>query len=104
MRLCRIQGVSCALYPTAGTRSVYFPQRSMNKKGLLGYAGNHNDNVVIALQVETASCIENMEAIASVPGVDMLFLGQNDLCMSMGLYEKYEYPVRPTPARARQHT
>ena len=23
----------------------------------------------------------------------MLFLGQNDLSMSMGLYEKYEYPV-----------
>jgi 4-hydroxy-2-oxoheptanedioate aldolase len=22
----------------------------------------------------------------------MLFLGQNDLCMSMGLYEKYEFP------------
>ena len=22
----------------------------------------------------------------------MLFLGQNDLSMSMGLYEKYEYP------------
>ena len=21
------QGISCALYPTAGTRSVYFPQR-----------------------------------------------------------------------------
>jgi 4-hydroxy-2-oxoheptanedioate aldolase len=27
-----------------------------------------------------------------VPGVDILFLGQNDLCMSMGLYEKYEFP------------
>jgi 4-hydroxy-2-oxoheptanedioate aldolase len=27
-----------------------------------------------------------------VPGVDMLFLGQNDLCMSMGLYEKYKFP------------
>ena len=25
-------------------------------------------------------------------GVDMLFLGQNDLCMSMGLYEKYQFP------------
>src|SRR5216684_4933280 len=25
------QAVSCAKYPTAGTRSVYFPQRSMNK-------------------------------------------------------------------------
>lgn len=86
------QAVSCAQYPTAGTRSVYFPQRSMNKAGLLGYAGNSNKNVIIALQVETASCIENMEEIAAVPGVDILFLGQNDLCMSMGLYEKYEFP------------
>ena len=86
------QAVSCALYPTAGTRSVYFPQRSMNKNGLLGYAGNWNKNVILALQVETASCIENMTEIAAVPGVDILFLGQNDLCMSMGLYEKYEFP------------
>ncbi len=86
------QAVSCTRYPTAGTRSVYFPQRSMNKAGLLGYAGNSNKNVIVALQVETAACIENMAEIAAVPGVDMLFLGQNDLCMSMGLYEKYEFP------------
>jgi 4-hydroxy-2-oxoheptanedioate aldolase len=66
--------VSCCRYPTAGTRSVYFPQRSMNKGGLLGYAGAANDN------------------IAAVKGVDLLFLGQNDLCMSMGLYEKYQFP------------
>ena len=86
------QAVSCCRYPTVGTRSVYFPQRSMNKGGLLGYAGAWNDNAIVALQVETASCIENMEEIAAVPGVDILFLGQNDLCMSMGLYEKYEFP------------
>lgn len=86
------EAVSCARYPTAGTRSVYFPQRSMNKAGLLGYAGNANNNGMVALQVETASCIENIVEIAAVPGVDILFLGQNDLCMSMGLYEKYEFP------------
>src|SRR3954447_18120502 len=86
------QAISCAKYPTAGTRSVYFPQRSMNKQGLLGYAGGANDNVIVALQVETADCIKNIDEIAAVPGVDMLFLGQNDLCMSMGLYEKYEFP------------
>src|ERR1700694_1064187 len=86
------QAVSCARYPTAGTRSVYFPQRSMNRQGLLGYAGGANDNVIIALQVETADCIKNIDEIAAVPGVDLLFLGQNDLCMSMGLYEKYEFP------------
>lgn len=86
------QAVSCARYPMAGTRSVYFPQRSTNKAGLLGYVGNANKNIIVALQVETASCIENMAEIAAVPGVDILFLGQNDLCMSMGLYEKYEFP------------
>jgi 4-hydroxy-2-oxoheptanedioate aldolase len=86
------QAVSCCRYPTAGTRSVYFPQRSMNKAGLLGYAGAANSNTIVALQVETASCIANIDEIAAVPGVDILFLGQNDLCMSMGLYEKYEFP------------
>src|SRR3974390_2148178 len=77
------QAVSCARYPTAGTRSVYFPQRSMNRKGLLGYAGQANDNIIVALQVETASCIENIDEIAAVPGVDILFLAQHDLCISM---------------------
>src|SRR5271168_3263470 len=90
------QAISCAKYPTAGTRSVYFPQRSMNKAGLLGYAGNFNNNGIVALQVETASCIENMAEIAAVPGIDILFLGQNDLCMSMGLYNKYEFPLMYT--------
>jgi 4-hydroxy-2-oxoheptanedioate aldolase len=86
------QAVSCTKYPTAGTRSVYFPQRSMDKAGLLGYAGNFNKDGIVALQVETASCIEHIAEIAAVPGVDILFLGQNDLCMSMGLFEKYEFP------------
>ena len=86
------EAVSCARYPTAGTRSVYFPQRSTNTAGLLGYVGNANKNIIVALQVETASCIEHIAEIAAVPGVDILFLGQNDLCMSMGLYEKYEFP------------
>src|SRR3954468_17105619 len=84
--------ISCTKYPTVGTRSVYFPQRSMNKGGLLGYAGSWNNEGIVALQVETASCIENIVEIASVPGADILFLGQNDLCMSMGLYNKYEFP------------
>ena len=86
------QAISCTKYPTVGTRSVYFPQRSMNKAGLLGYAGTWNKEGIVALQVETASCIENIAEIAAAPGVDILFLGQNDLCMSMGLYNKYEFP------------
>jgi len=86
------EGVSCCYYPTQGTRSVYFPQASMNEKGLLGYAGAINKNVIVAIQVETASCIEHVDEILSVPGIDIAFLGQNDLCLSMGLYEKYTFP------------
>jgi 4-hydroxy-2-oxoheptanedioate aldolase len=67
------QAVSCVRYPTAGTRSVYFPQRSMNEKGLLGYAGAWNDNAICALQVETADCIKNIDEIAAVKGVDIPF-------------------------------
>ncbi len=98
------QAVSCARYPTEGTRSVYFPQRATNKAGLLGYVGNANKNVIVALQVETAECIANIEEIAAVPGVDMLFLGQNDLCMSMGLYDKYEFPHMYTSPELQEAT
>src|SRR6202007_383399 len=98
------QAGSCTKYPTVGTRSVYFPQRSMNKAGVLGYAGNFNNNGIVALQVETASCIQNMAEIAAVPGIDILFLGQNDLCMSMGLYEKYEFPHMYTSPELQEAT
>jgi len=88
--------VTAARYPTKGTRSVYFPMPSTNEKGLLGYVGNANKNIIVALQVETKACIDNIEAIASIPGLDIAFLGQNDLCMSMGLYEKYTFPLMYT--------
>lgn len=87
------EAVSCCYYPTKGTRSVYQPQQCMNAAGLLGYVPEANKNVVVAFQVETASCIENLEEIMAVKGVDIAFLGQNDLCMSMGLYDgRYVFP------------
>jgi len=86
------QGISCCLYPTQGSRSVYFPQRCTNLEGFLGYVGNSNKNVIVAVLVETANCIKNIDEIISLPGLDIAFIGQNDLCMSMGLYEKYVFP------------
>lgn len=86
------EAVSCCLYPTAGTRSVYWPQPCMNEKGLLGYAGSIHKNIIVAIQVETADCVKNIDEILSIKGLDMAFLGQNDLCLSMGLYEKYVFP------------
>jgi len=98
------EAVSCCYYPTQGTRSVYFPQICMNEKGLLGYAGNVNKQVIVAIQVETASCVEHIDDILSVKGVDIAFLGQNDLCMSMGLYEKYVFPEMYTSPELNEAT
>jgi 4-hydroxy-2-oxoheptanedioate aldolase len=90
------QAVNCCLYPEPskhdGSRSIYFPQRSSNQDGLLGYTGSWNENALVAIQVETADCIENIDEILSVDGLDIAFLGRNDLAMSMGLFEKYEFP------------
>jgi 4-hydroxy-2-oxoheptanedioate aldolase len=98
------EAVSCCLYPTQGTRSVYFPQRSTNQHGLLGYVGNSNKNVIVAVQVETADCIKNIDEIVGIPGLDIAFLGQNDLCMSMGLYEKYVFPQMYTSPELNEAT
>lgn len=90
------QAVSCCYYPEPskrqGSRSVYFPQTSSNAGGLLGYTGAWNENALVAVQVETADCIENIDEIVGVEGLDIAFLGRNDLAMSMGLFEKYEFP------------
>lgn len=98
------EAVSCCYYPTAGTRSVYTPQQCMNEEGLLGYVPKANKNLIVAFQVETADCIKNLDEIMAVKGIDIAFLGQNDLCMSMGLYEKYVFPEMYTSPELQEAT
>jgi 4-hydroxy-2-oxoheptanedioate aldolase len=90
------EAVNTCLYPEPskhqGNRSIYFPQRATNEAGLLGYVGAANENTIVAVQVETADCIKNIDEILSNPRIDIAFLGRNDLAMSMGLFEKYEFP------------
>ena len=42
------------------------------------------DNLLIILQVETPTAVDNIPEIAAVEGVDVLFIGPNDLCNNMG--------------------
>lgn len=90
------EGVNCCLFPEpskhAGNRSIYFPLRCTNDAGLLGYVGPANKETVVAIQVETKACIDNIDEILANPHVDIAFLGRNDLAMSMGLFEKYQFP------------
>jgi len=48
------------------------------------YTATANDNILIAVQIESVEGLNNCEEIAKVDGIDMLFVGPNDLASSMG--------------------
>lgn len=50
------------------------------------------DDAVIALMIEKAQAIENLEALLSVPGVDMVQFGPADYSMSIGLAGQWDHP------------
>jgi len=78
-------GVSCTKYPTAGTRSVYFPQRSMNKAGLLGYAGNANNISSWHCRSNRGGLHQEHAGNRRVSRRGHSLLGQNDLCCPWAL-------------------
>jgi 4-hydroxy-2-oxoheptanedioate aldolase len=51
-----------------------------------------NAETLIAVQVETARAVANVEEIVSVPGIDVAFVGPNDLSQSMGVPGQYDHP------------
>ncbi len=58
------------------------------------------DEVVVALMVEKRECVEDLEAILAVPGVDMVQFGPADYAMSVGLTGQFSHPdVRKAETR-----
>src|SRR6266851_5415460 len=47
---------------------------------------------VIAIMVEKKSCVDNLDAILSVPGIDMVQFGASDFSMSIGKTGQYGHP------------
>lgn len=58
------------------------------------YLLSANDNVKVCVQIESRRAVENIEDIAGVDGIDMLFIGPNDLAASMG-YTAFEHANTP---------
>src|SRR5215831_7333400 len=50
------------------------------------------DEAVVALMIEKAPAVENLEALLSVPGVDMVQFGPADYAMSIGLAGQWDHP------------
>ncbi|KAM0217529.1 hypothetical protein ACHAQD_007272 [Fusarium lateritium] len=47
------------------------------------YIKTANETILICLQIESKQGVENVDAICAVPGVDMVFIGPNDLALSI---------------------
>ena len=57
------------------------------------YLKHANDNTVIIIQIESPKALENAEAIAKVPGVDVLMLGPGDFSILAGVPCQFEHPL-----------
>lgn len=58
-----------------------------------------NDQLFVAVQIESAEAVENAEAIMATPGIDGCWLGPSDLSLSLGFHPS-EMDDREEHARA----
>lgn len=56
------------------------------------YAARANSDSLVILQIENATALAEVEQIAAVPDVDLLFLGPADLSQSLGILGQWEHP------------
>jgi 4-hydroxy-2-oxoheptanedioate aldolase len=50
-----------------------------------------NRRVLVGIQIETLGALEEVEGIAQLPGVDMLFIGPSDLSLSLGVVGQFHH-------------
>lgn len=77
--------VRATRYPPTGRRSFGPLRASHYGQDNADYLARANDNTLVALIIETREALDNIDAIAAVPGIDVLYLGLFDLCLAMGL-------------------
>ncbi len=76
--------VSACYYPPRGNRSVGGSVHALNfGASAPSYFQNADNEVLVILQCEHITSVENADSIFSVPGIDAIFVGPNDLAASM---------------------
>ncbi len=58
----------------------------------ISYMREANHNNVILAQIESTTALENLDAIAATPGIDVLWIGHFDLTQSMGIVGQFDHP------------
>jgi 4-hydroxy-2-oxoheptanedioate aldolase len=68
-------------FGTIGTHTNY---AAVGADALASFMARTNDETLAIAQIETRRAIEEIDAIAAVPGIDALLIGPNDLAISLG--------------------
>ncbi|MDA0282041.1 MAG: aldolase/citrate lyase family protein [Planctomycetota bacterium] len=86
--------VSSAKYPPVGRRGCAFGIGHDDYTGgdVVAKMQHANENQILIAQIETAAGLENVEAIAAVDGIDVLWIGQSDLSASIGIPGQFDHP------------
>jgi 4-hydroxy-2-oxoheptanedioate aldolase len=103
------QAVASCKYPPEGIRG-FAPGLAASRWGMSSgeYVRWANDNIVVVPIIEQKEAVEKIEEIASVPGIDVLFIGANDLSFSLGHGGQLNHPevqaaIARIAAAARKH-
>lgn len=84
-----LEVVENALFPPQGRRSITsgLPQLRFNPSTPQTLE-EVNKATLVAVMIETPNALKNAEAIAAVPGIDLLHIGLHDLSASLGLQDR----------------
>lgn len=103
-RLDSADGVAEAVrhlrYPPDGDRGVATFNRACGFGMRTDALQTANDTVVGVVQIETAGALADVEAIAEIPGVDVLFVGPVDLSHALGVPFMFDAPEFRSALRA----
>ncbi len=97
--------VAACKYPPLGVRGIG-NSNAISLWGIANYTQWANDNIVVIVIIETPEAVKNIEQIASVPGIDCLFIGASDLASYSGLARtdpKYTTMVNQVMAAGKKH-
>ncbi len=85
--------VSFAKYPPLGRRGAGGDARyGYNRRSVREAVELANQETMVIVQIESLEGIANLEEIASVPGLDVVCLGPQDLSISMNLHGEFTHP------------
>lgn len=76
--------INYAKYPPQGKRGVGLGRAHKYGREFSNYLQNANEETVIVLQAENQHALDNIDAIATVNGVDAILVGPYDLSASLG--------------------